>query len=51
MDFGIRGEGGPKFHPQSPRNPLTEFGGIHGKDLGSSLSLGHNDPGLDCGKV
>jgi len=32
MDFGIRGRGGLKIHSQRPRNPLTIFSGIHGKN-------------------
>ena len=49
--FQNPGEGGLKFHSQRIRNPLTSFGGIHGKAWGRSLGLGPSDPGLDCDKA
>ena len=51
MDFKIQGGGGLNVNSQRPRNPLTGFGGIHGKSHGTSLSLGPNYLGLDCDKA
>jgi len=40
MDFGIRGEGGLKFHSQRPRNPLTSLAGNMVKPEGEVLVYG-----------
>lgn len=50
INFRIQGEGGLKVHSQRPTNPLTVFGGIHGKAWGRSIGLGRSDLVLDCGK-
>lgn len=51
LDFRIQARGGLKFHLKRPRNPLTNFGGLHGKARGRIVGLGPSDPGLDCGKA